>query len=195
MSKKLIGIVLAMMLLFGVVGLTACNTVSLEDYKTEGKAAIQAHADGKIAENGYTAEGLAAIQQAVATGNENVETAESKTAVDTAVTTAKAAINEVEREDVALKQGVYTTDDGMVRVVLHGENEFALEIMVMSHLPMGKYEIKNGKLILHYIPDVDLCFDIGIEKLIFSKISDNGQFAGEWIVNVGTVFNLIANEN
>ena len=105
------------------------------------------------------------------------------------------ALTACEKEDgIMLKQGTYTADDGMIRVVLHGENEFALKIMIMSHLPTGNYEVINGKLILHYMPDVDLCFDIGNDKLIFSKISDNGQFSGEWIVNVGTVFNLMANE-
>jgi hypothetical protein len=55
----------------------------------------------------------------------------------------------------------------------------------------GKYEVINGKLILHYMPDVDLYFDIGNNKLIFSEISDNGQLSGEWIISIGTALNLI----
>ena len=188
MFKKLIGIAVAMVMLLGVFGLAGC-TESLEEYKATKSAELQEYVDAK-GESNYTTENWAIFQQAVTDGKVAIDAATDKAGVDTAVTTAKGEISAVQE----LKQGTYTTDDGMVRIVLHGENEFALEIMIMSHLPTGNYEFINGKLILHYMPDVDLCFNIGSDKLVFSEISDNGQLSGEWIVKVGTVFNLMANE-
>jgi hypothetical protein len=186
MKKRLIGLAIILALLFS---LSACSQ-GLSAYKEDAKQQIDSYSDAK-GQNNYSEKNWAAILLKVNAGKTAIDSADSKADVDTAVNDAKTAIDAIEREEIKLKQGTYTTDDKMVHVVLHGENEFSLEIMIMNNLPTGKYEVINGKLILHYMPDVDLYFDIGNNKLIFSEISDNGQLSGEWIISIGTALNLI----
>ena len=97
-SKKLIVLAVAAVMALGVFGLTAC-VQSLDDYKASAKVEIQAHADAKLAVNGYSAEGLTAIAQAVTAGKEAVDNAETKPAVRKARDDAKTAINAVEPKE------------------------------------------------------------------------------------------------
>lgn len=99
MSKKLIGIVVIAIMLFGVLGLVGCDSFNLTKYKASGCAAIETYAAIKIAESNYSEAGLQAIEQVVNECKAAVDTAENKTAVDTAVSDAKITI------DVAQKEG------------------------------------------------------------------------------------------
>ena len=44
-----------------------------------------------------------------------------------------------------LKQGVYVTDDGLARITLSADNEFAfVRHEATSYVPTGNYSIKKG---------------------------------------------------
>lgn len=92
--------VIATIMMLGIFGLMACSG-SLDDYKVEGKAAIDVHFATKT-QSDYTTENWALIQTAVTDGKAVVDAATSKSAVDVAVESAKEAINEVRKEGIGV---------------------------------------------------------------------------------------------
>lgn len=103
MGKKLIGIAVIVIMLFGIFGLTACDNMNLSDYKTTKNQALQAYADAKCEANNYCTEGLAAISAAVTDGKAEIDKATSAVGVDTAYKKATDAIDEVAEEDAEVK--------------------------------------------------------------------------------------------
>lgn len=91
MLKKALGLVITAIMLLGIFGLTACNNDTLDAYKTEGKAAIEAYAQER--KNNYCEDNWTVVCGIVTAGKTAVDEAESKPAVDKAVTTAKAEID------------------------------------------------------------------------------------------------------
>lgn len=98
MFKKSINLVVMIMVL-GIFGLTACNNVSLADYKATKSQALQDYADAKSEANSYCTEGLAAISAAVTDGKAEIAKATSNRDVDTAYNDAKGVIDAIPEED------------------------------------------------------------------------------------------------
>jgi hypothetical protein len=95
MAKKLIGIAVIAIALFGIFGLTACDTDdSLTAYKTMKSTELQAYADAKGQDN-YRAENWTLICNTVTDGKAAIEAAANKPAVDATINAAKEAIDEV----------------------------------------------------------------------------------------------------
>lgn len=90
--------VIATIMMLGVFGLMACSG-SLDDYKAEGVAKIDAHVATKT-QSHYCISGWEAVCKAVADGKLEVNNATNRAGVDTAVEDAKQAIDEVEKEAV-----------------------------------------------------------------------------------------------
>lgn len=90
-----------MIMVLGIFGLTACNNVSLADYKATKSQALQDYADAKSEGNSYSTEGLAAISAAVTYGKAEIDKATSNRGVDTAYKTATDAIDEVAEDEMA----------------------------------------------------------------------------------------------
>lgn len=99
MLKKALGLVITAVMALGVFGLTAC-TESLGNYKSKGKAAIDAHVATKT-QSEYSTENWAELLNVAAEGKQAVENAMNKGAVDTTVNNTKIAINAV-KEDVGM---------------------------------------------------------------------------------------------
>ena len=99
MGKKLIGIVILAIILFGIFGLAGCNNTSLADYKVTKSNELQGYADAKGQSN-YRESGWAAICKIVTDGKVAIEIATSKPDIDTVVMVAKAEIDQVEMDEV-----------------------------------------------------------------------------------------------
>lgn len=98
MAKRIIAIVVAAIMLLGVFGLTACDNISLDEYKVIGKALIDAHVTTKT-QSDYITEKWAELLNVAAEGKQAVEGATNKGAVDAAVNEAKIMIDVVQKED------------------------------------------------------------------------------------------------
>jgi hypothetical protein len=103
MVKKLTALGMVAVMLLGVFALTGCNNTGqdLAEYKTEGKAQIDAHVATKT-QSDYSDENWEAICKAATDGKQAVEEATTKSQVDTAVGMAKAMINEVRKEGAGM---------------------------------------------------------------------------------------------
>ena len=99
MSKKLIGIVILVTIIFGIFGLAGCDNTNIADYKVTKSIELQDYADAK-GQNNYDESGWAAICKAVTDGKLAIEMATSKPDIDTVVTVAKAEIDQVEMDEV-----------------------------------------------------------------------------------------------
>lgn len=111
---------LAAIMTLGIFGLTACNNVSLADYKATKSQALQDYADAKSTNGNYYESSLAAICNTVTEGKKAIEAAENKSAVDMAFKIASGAIAEMPRENdmgtfyslqKAYDDGLLTVDD------------------------------------------------------------------------------------
>ncbi len=91
MGKKLIGILLTAVMLFGVFGLVGCGNVRLDAYKVIKSKELQEYADAK-GEDNYCADGWQSICKAVTDGKKAIDEATTKPAVDVAVMMAKEKI-------------------------------------------------------------------------------------------------------
>lgn len=184
MSKKLIGIAFMTIMLFGIFGLTACDNVSLADYRAKGKASIDAHVATKTPSD-YSTEKWTDILSIATVGKQAVEDATNMDAVDTEVEKTKEEIDEVK---IQLKHGIYITDDGIATIELYGANSFRFSMTYMIFFPTGIYTIINGKLILNYTDNRELVFDIEDDQVVFVGTNIDGQFAEDGPIKVGTVF-------
>lgn len=189
MRKKLAVLGITLLMLFS---LAACYlSEDLADYKVAGKMTIQAYADEKGQAN-FCADGWNAILNAVTQGKEAVKAATSKGAVDSAVIAAKKAIDGVVAT-MELKQGFYSTDDKVHSIRLYGENQFSLHITYISLLTTGTYKIECGRLILEYVENNELVFEIRNDELVFIGANKNDILTEEGLVNTGTIFKFIEN--
>ncbi|MCL2061634.1 MAG: hypothetical protein FWH03_03310 [Firmicutes bacterium] len=134
MTKRFIGIVVAAVMLLGIFALASCE-VGLNSYKESARAEIQSYADAKMEEHTYSAEGLAAIAQAVTDGKAEIEGAQDKLAVTAAINKAKKEIHMVNYEgrDFLLTISVENTtikkgEDFKVDVELKNQSGSDLEI-------------------------------------------------------------------
>ncbi len=118
MGKKLRGITMLVIMLFGILGLTACDN-SLSKYKTTKSIELQVYADVKCEVNIYSAEGLSAISKAVTDGKVEITKARNKGGVDMAYKTATNAIDEVEEDE--MKDFEFTISVDKVTIE-YGEN-------------------------------------------------------------------------
>ena len=99
MSKKLVCLGMALVMLFSLAGLSACDLGNdLAGYKTAAKAGLETYAQEK-GEGNYTAENWTVIGGLVTEGKTAVDEAASTTAVDTAVETAEQSINDVPQKE------------------------------------------------------------------------------------------------
>ncbi|HPX84318.1 MAG TPA: hypothetical protein PLW60_03625 [Bacilli bacterium] len=117
MSKKLIGIAAAVLMLFGIIGLVGCDNTNLTDYKTVGKAAIETYAQER--KDNYCEDNWTMVCGIVDAGKQAVDDATSKAGIDTAVTTAKTAINAVEEGKVIS----FTISDKTTDYYANGERQ------------------------------------------------------------------------
>lgn len=101
--KKIAVIVMAMMMLIGTFALTACDNVSLDEYKATKSQALQDYADAK-GESNYCETGWETICKAVMDGKAAIEAAATKPAVTTAFNDAKGVIDKV--EDLGLENKI-----------------------------------------------------------------------------------------
>lgn len=97
MAKKLIGIAVIVIMLFGIFGLTAC-TDSLAEYKSIKSQALQDYANAKE-ESNYCETGWAAIGDAVTGGKKAIQEATNKLTVDTTFKSATDAIDEIQGKE------------------------------------------------------------------------------------------------
>ncbi len=102
MYKKLVYMGIALVMLFSLAGLSACDNFDLAAYKTTAKTAIQNHADAKTQVNNYSADGLAEIAEIVTNGKAEITMASDKSAVDTVKEDAIQAINDVPQKEETL---------------------------------------------------------------------------------------------
>jgi len=136
--KKIIYLGIALVMLFSMAGLSACDLdLGLAAYKTTAKSEITSHVQG-LTQTNYTPANWTLIEQRADEGKTAVEAAESKSSVDTAVTTAKADIDAVEQkdevEDFVLTISVEKTtlpqgEDFAVSVTLKNNGEKEYEIL------------------------------------------------------------------
>ncbi|MGI6710419.1 MAG: hypothetical protein ACOX4W_03130 [Bacilli bacterium] len=96
MYKKLIGIVGALIMLFGIFGLAGCAE-SLDKYKDAKIIELQTYADSK-GESNYTVENWETIGIATENGKMSIEASNNRSLVDDAVTLAKGEIDMVSRK-------------------------------------------------------------------------------------------------
>lgn len=140
MFKKIINFVVVIIMVTGVFGLTACDNVSLDEYKATKSQALQDYADAKCEANSYCAEGLAAISAAVTDGKAEIDKATSVGGVDTAFKTATDAVDAVAKEEVgmgkfytlleAYDEGLLTVDD-LQKIASH-QNDGTIPVDVLS---------------------------------------------------------------
>ena len=97
MAKKFMGLAIAVLLLFSMAGLSACNLTDLAAYKITAKTGLDDYAQEK-GECNYCEDNWAAILGIVAGGKTAVDEATNKTAVNTAVTSTKQEIDAVPKE-------------------------------------------------------------------------------------------------
>jgi len=99
LAKKILGIAVAIVMLFAVAGLAACelNNPTLAEYQATARADLANYANSRGQAN-FTTENWAVIQGHVTTGKEAIDAAETKPAVRTARDDAKAAVRSVPRE-------------------------------------------------------------------------------------------------
>lgn len=103
MGKKIMVLGIALIMLFSLVGLIACNG-DLAQYKTDAKAEITNHVATLNADE-YTAENWTLIGQRADEGKAEVDNAETKTAVDTAKSAAITTINGISpKEEVVMQR-------------------------------------------------------------------------------------------
>ncbi|MCL2062463.1 MAG: hypothetical protein FWH03_07585 [Firmicutes bacterium] len=211
MGKKLIGIAVIILMLFGVVGLTACapeeEKVELKQgfYNTEdGIGSIRLYGDNLFSFSIIYISNLS-------TGNYSVNNDKLvlKYSTDSELhfeigddqVTFIGAMEEglfVEEGPVSvgkefkfvgsttqeLRQGVYSTDDGLSSITLYGENEYIFNRHIAtSYRPTGNYSVTNGKLLLHVADDEPFIFNIEKEELRFANET-------EPLVPSGTLFRL-----
>ena len=98
MYKKIIAIGL---LLVMILSLTACGDNGLAEYKTTAKETIETYAEEKGQDN-YTTENWTVIQELVLEGKSAVDRVADTAEVDSAVETAKNAIDEITKKEVAM---------------------------------------------------------------------------------------------
>jgi len=91
MLNKIFGLVITAVIMLGLLGLSACNNDSLDDYKAEGKLIIEDYAQD-IKEN-YSDVNWTKICDIVTVCKTAIDAAESKTDVDNAVAAARGEIN------------------------------------------------------------------------------------------------------
>lgn len=99
MTKRLVIIALAAIMMLGAFGLAACDNISLDEYKATKSQALQDYADAKGEGNYYT-DGWQAVCKAVTDGKVAIESAETKPVVTKAYDDAKAVIDAVEEKIV-----------------------------------------------------------------------------------------------
>jgi len=93
-SKKLVCLGIALVMLFSLAGLSACDTFNLARYKAAAKIKLETYAKNKGQDN-YTAENWTIIGGLVTDGKAAVDAAANEPAVDVAVETAKEDIDAV----------------------------------------------------------------------------------------------------
>ncbi|MCL2061631.1 MAG: hypothetical protein FWH03_03295 [Firmicutes bacterium] len=148
MTKRVLGIVVAAVMLLGIFALASCE-VGLNGYKESAKAELQSYADAQMAEHTYSAEGLAAIAQAVADGKAEIEGAQDKLAVTAAINKAKKEIHMVNYEgrDFLLTISVENT------TVMKDENFRGFETFVELKNQSGRdVEIGFNRIFYCHIP-------------------------------------------
>ncbi len=101
MIKKLIRLTIAVLILFSVAGLTACNG-DLAQYKTDAKAELDTCVATKD-EADYSGDNWTKVLGFAAAGKTAIDDAADKAGVDSAVTTAKMAIDAVEKEGASME--------------------------------------------------------------------------------------------
>ena len=94
MLKKLVVWGIALVMLFSLTGLSACDNIELAQYKATAMTDLTDYAAAK-GESNYSEENWAVIQQIVADGKETIDAAATKPAVNTARDKAKADIDAV----------------------------------------------------------------------------------------------------
>jgi len=126
MFKKILGLVGAAVMLFGVFGLAAC-TESLDDYKTTKKTELQNYADGKGQDN-YCTGNWTAICDAVTAGKKAIADATTKPAVTTAYNDAKGVIDAIQEEDDEMADYILTITVDKATVT-HGQKITASAVL------------------------------------------------------------------
>lgn len=161
MKKGIIKTMIFIVLMFGFLCLSACDKSFILDCKEKLLFGLQSHID---------ASGRNFFQRGK--WEEYNKPAEGTT--------------EEPAETSTLKQGTYTTDDGLTNLILCGDNQFIFNRHIAtSFQPLGNYVIENGKLILKTKYNNEFIFTISNGQLIFMS----GQLAEPFIPE-GTVFTL-----
>lgn len=125
MLKRTFNIMVVVVIMLGILGLTACYEPNLDEYKASKSSELQDYADAK-GEISYSTDGWMAIGNIVTQGKTEIEAATKKFAVDKAVKVALDAIDEVPQEEnmgtfyslqKAYDDGLLTLDD--LRSIAH----------------------------------------------------------------------------
>jgi len=97
MKKKILGIAIAIVMLFAVAGLAACelNNPTLAEYQATARVDLTNYAESR-GQGNFTTENWAVIQGHVTTGKAAIDAANNKPAVRTARDNAKATVRAVE---------------------------------------------------------------------------------------------------
>ena len=144
MKKKIIYLGIALVMLFSLAGLTACNLTDLAAYKTTAKAELTTYADARCAELSC-AEASAAIQQIAADGKDAIEAAATKSDVNIARDAAKADIDAVSQSFTAELES---------RIKADFLQEFGYELYFGDELLNKFYGLYNGSAVF-FIAGVD----------------------------------------
>lgn len=165
MVKKATGIAVVMLLMFSLLGLVACNGVSLTDYKADAKADITAHVDS-LSQSGYSAENWQLIAQKATEGKAAVDAATDKAGVDDAVERAKTVIDGVPKEDkMAMPYNA---------VLYSNANEWIHSDFLMANLTRGcTYIDESGKAASANGDE----YPVFITKIVKSQVDFNEIFS------------------
>jgi len=161
MKKKILGIAIAIVMLFAVAGLAACelNNLTLAEYQATARVDLTNYANSRGQTN-FTTENWAVIQGHVTTGKAAIDAAETKPAVRTARDNAKAAVGAVPREvnemgtfyslGHAFRVGLITRNDVLdILYHRHSGQVFDKDSNLISHIPSPKYpETLNNETII-----------------------------------------------
>ena len=127
MKKKILGIAIAIVMLFAVAGLAACelNNHTLAEYQAAARVDLTNYAQSRGQTN-FTTENWAVIQDYVATGKAAIDAAETKPAVRIARDNAKAAIRGVDNvtcDDCGEKSCILVIEDFKLTITEHPNAE------------------------------------------------------------------------
>jgi hypothetical protein len=194
MVKKIIGLGLALVVLFSLVALSACDiggsNPTLEEYQATAVTALETYAEGKGQAN-YTEANWTLLQSHVEAGRIAINEAETKRAVRTARDAAKQQIGTVPRESSAMNT-FFTLQEAYNEGLITKE-----DLRHIMHFSGGIFEIFDSSNDLWLNEILSLPEE---EWTVIERVDFTPQFQRPEVVDLNaqiasTIKNLFAQEN